>query len=1696
MKVYRDVVENGIVVKKEIFDIIECTYTGQFMGERSITATINWSSPIDFKVGDYVDLDMQSLVRGEGGEHGDVAHVERFYIYTMPTVKKTARAMSHGTAFEHTVTLYPAQHELACVQMRDMGNSMSADSIIYTGFDTVTFYGGAFELMERIMQVLNAAYNDGEGHGLWSYEIADAVNEQKNTALERFAFSFSGNTVMDALLKLTDKEGINTTFFINNRKIYVGFKRPYFCRVTEGNSIDTNISTQMFSFKYGKTSHESTAISHGGLFDITKTIGKELPITKLFAYGASRNLNRYYCSDRIAGGRYVNRVMLPSFDVDGKTDYIISEDAAAKYGIREGSKQFEDIYPSLRYMTYGDLRTIKYCIKVKASGLTGDNVTHPSIDIARVQCYKVVEGSNGVNSLVESAPQDDLAIYVHAEGKVVKVVLYGGLTNEDAIEKQRSHDILVPTRTVGGSDYIPGSCFLVHDDGFGSNGALHREDWFANPEAGNFTDEEKEEIKLHQIKYTDTFWLTDLYVFQSYEQTYFSRDGYSAWSWPRLNSKYTTERGNVAKNDTLVNTVIGVEPVTIVDTNMTSADLDKQQKSFDIYLGDTGFKIDEQNDFGEMVFVVAGTVKVSFLDGMLAGREFDVSGSVTDSQFSCICAYNDDGTLNDDFFNASDYSGTDVPQQAFQNGAIWRLRLNRMNLDEPDYSNLNVAIPNTLINASAGDHIVLLDIFMPDIYIHAAENRLLREARKYLDANDSGTVNYAITLDNVRMQQVPLYASQMREGLNVRMEDEDLSIQTENNGRYIADYRDKHLVSSSPVAEVTRNWEYVKTYISAKASVTSTELIVTVVLANVENWLNNPIRITQNGVNYDLGRPRRTESLGWSNEEGGYVYKIYYSKPSNIDFDSPYDIYRNQIRSLYKTFYLLSTSHAIDFTKGRYYNINLRVKDNGYVTPNALNFWLNQTRNGNESSFILPDMKVEEGHKEGESYLYLSISFYLNDSFNDSTVYYPTLRYSCDGRDASIALELISIYEQDYVDGSTILPYADFTIDSVTVKIYDSSNRTNSRPVREISATLSEQNNATSWATLMNRVENTEKESERNKQTYQEAVNTARRHYQTLLNLRDSIFDPDGTCNDVFLQIMMLQVGADSMNYYLDNTRQDANGTPHNYSVAEEDDGLFHFRVYNEDRLHHLVYTEHGGTWKHIGGNVDFTLNPNEDGTYPTYFVAIKCKQYSDDGEWVCEPIQHKVNEEEGYYYFNWGILSADVAGVYTLVETRGNAYMYGDNLIAGRISDLAKRSYFDLTRGEFALGEGLSYIQGILKIGNTLETSTELEDGMVVSNVLKLKDENGNVVAGFSGAHGTTDNPDNVFAFAGGTYEEAVYAAQNGYKKPNGKEITTLVQKDGKSKIGIFKIDDTIAVVDVPNQGKVIIDASSENGGIYVKDSEGVDRAAIISRTLEESGMLPTVSATQPISESGAMDGSCTSSGYYMQFGNEEKIVLVEAYYNAATINLANIAITVAEIEHTNIQSGSAVTGGASFRFEIISSLGDVLYSSEEFVTSNDVKTISITDVAFAIPGGYYKMCLVAKSRCSAYSPCQTTFSFTYQIKGSINYSNYKAKTVVSKDGFLSAYDSDHYFMVKNSASRQNIYAKGLSDKKGGDGSGELYVSSDFIAAFSNFLDTMSEYVKGVRTVGINVANANDMIAKISEIKSQLTETSLIANS
>lgn len=1398
--------DNSVI---SVIDIMKATYSGTDMGERKIVATIKFPTPIDFRMGDYVEIPMQTLLHSSESAAGSIGR-ERFYIYTEPITKKTARPMSAGDAFEITVTFYPRQYELGSTILRDnIQQKANPDNIIYTGFDTVSFVGGARALLDYCIASMNAQYVDNDGEPLWKYQLASSVDEQQNNALEYFSFSFSHTSVADALVKLNDPEQINTKFFINDRTIYVGYKRPYICKV----NLQEQIEDEPLKLMYGKTSYLPINHDRGLLLNIQKTVGDAVPVTKLFAYGAARNINRYYCADLIASGRYVNKLMLPSFSNDGRTDFVISEDGVKKFGIREGSKEF-DIYPSIEHMTYADIRGIKYCIKVKTSGITADlsnndgsfehSNTKSNYAVTRVQCYKVTpcEDNEGVNTLVPCAPPEDLVVIVRATGKVVKCILRGGKTNDEAIAKQIASDGKwsngngrVPAKTYRGTDYIPGSCFCVHDnnftDGEGNKySSSERDNWFNTPATAT-TDSASE---LHRIEYVDTFWLTDVYVFESYSQTHFRRDGYSAGAWARINN-------NSGYGDSLpINEVVAVEKIVITDTS--SNQNTTAQKTWDLYLRDLGFSLDEQNDFGDKVFVF-DTPKISIRDGLLTGREFTFgSGTPTDHQDYCVCAYNEDGTLNDDFFSGSGYTDRTVAQAAFAKGAIWRLRMNRIG-DDPELQSIGIILPNKELYVSEGDHVTLLDIYMPDVYVRAAENRLLREATKYLRQNDKGDIKYATDIDEVRINQIPMYAIQMREGVRVRLSDEDLKITTENAVRNIVDYPNglESQVSMFTVEhDVTT--ETVMTFFRFQPDV-------------IDTWNEyDSFESHVTGFNEELGRcaislPRISEmanveslDIFYSKEGGGYskdrnlaTYtkvspKILTTTPAEdnwlISFECSkeiYDIlvsdYRDIHVELYESIigtethkysnygkpYYAIANEIVEFLSGKYYEVTMDV-ETAFVT-NPIQFLLSKDRDvlGN---MYCPECRITQvsgANKEG--FQRIRVSFYLDNTFDDSVGYYTAVKYVADGNTEYASIRLLSVTEKDYDRMGDVVDYADSAIEQITIEIEDNTRSADTRilssypePIRKISLTLNNTPKATSWAKMMNRISATEQEIETYKSVKESLIKTARDNARAILSLRNSIFDPDATtenkCDYTFLHIMMMQLGADSMNYLLDKTYQDAGGALHNCSISRtSSEANPVFNVNNEDTLHHLVFTDgsQNGHWT-IKGPFSQTLQPNEDGSWSPYFVCIRCRKDGDnalnENAWICSKHQYAVNQDinpetgattdqygnlmTDYWYFNWAILTCpDNDGSYVLRETRGNAYMYGDSLICGKISSLAQNSYFDLNTGNFVLGgnkdgsAALSYIDGKLTIGGipNEDRINELIDEINKMNNLEIGGEN-----------------------------------------------------------------------------------------------------------------------------------------------------------------------------------------------------------------------------------------------------------------------------------------------------------------------------------------------------------------------------------
>lgn len=274
-------------------------YTGVFMAERACTSTFISDAKINFDVFDYIDY------RGE-----------RFELELLPTVKKISKHQ-----YSYDLNFVSLKYELERCMMRNI--VPSDNGIVYPTPLVVEFTGTVKYLAERIQACLDAMY----GKGVWSITLADGVDsEEKN-------ISMSNQNCWSALSLVNTEYKLN--YFVKGRSVTISGAEP----------VVNNV------FEYGKGK---------GLYEIERISDADTGIvTKLRAYGGTRNLDYSYpkkpeWTDSILPANYALsplRLMLPSFKTDGVTDFVLaSNEAIAKYGIREGVITYDDIYPSITGM--------------------------------------------------------------------------------------------------------------------------------------------------------------------------------------------------------------------------------------------------------------------------------------------------------------------------------------------------------------------------------------------------------------------------------------------------------------------------------------------------------------------------------------------------------------------------------------------------------------------------------------------------------------------------------------------------------------------------------------------------------------------------------------------------------------------------------------------------------------------------------------------------------------------------------------------------------------------------------------------------------------------------------------------------------------------------------------------------------------------------------------------------------------------------------------------------------------------------------------------------------------------------------------------------------------------------------------------------------------------------------------------------
>lgn len=251
-------------------------YTGEWMGERYVTVTIESPTPIDFVVGDYL------LYRGE-----------RFEINYDPAKTKKARQNTIGSAFTYDdIKFNSLADELTRCEFLDV--VLNDNELHFTGLPKVDFYGTVRDLADRIQANLNRVYKEKP----WKVVVSPEF-----TGDETLNVSADNIKVSGALEILVNDFEVYYT--IHDRTITIGA-----AAVPAGHI-----------FKFGKDN---------GLYEVKQTAESDQAIvTRLRAYGSTTNLpHRYY--NKLKGveihTQHFRRNVVASPNDEGYTFWYVSFD--------------------------------------------------------------------------------------------------------------------------------------------------------------------------------------------------------------------------------------------------------------------------------------------------------------------------------------------------------------------------------------------------------------------------------------------------------------------------------------------------------------------------------------------------------------------------------------------------------------------------------------------------------------------------------------------------------------------------------------------------------------------------------------------------------------------------------------------------------------------------------------------------------------------------------------------------------------------------------------------------------------------------------------------------------------------------------------------------------------------------------------------------------------------------------------------------------------------------------------------------------------------------------------------------------------------------------------------------------------------------------------------------------------------------
>lgn len=259
---------------KEI-SVHSLTYDGEWMGECSVSVSIENEAPVDFSIGDYL-----------------IYRNERFELNYDPGKIKQGRKNTLGDSFKYSdIKLNSLSDELARAEFLDVVLDDEAQ-LHYTALPDFVFYIGS---LDDLLDRLQANMNEQFGDKAWKFYSRNwKRSKTRGCEAARWEEIYGGDTTKEDT-GVADTEIDSTSISVQNQTVWEGlalvnsqFDVNFITRNREV-FVDTSGLLMQNTFKYGAAF---------GLVEINQDAESDQKIvTRMRAYGSEKNLpNRYYAT--------------------------------------------------------------------------------------------------------------------------------------------------------------------------------------------------------------------------------------------------------------------------------------------------------------------------------------------------------------------------------------------------------------------------------------------------------------------------------------------------------------------------------------------------------------------------------------------------------------------------------------------------------------------------------------------------------------------------------------------------------------------------------------------------------------------------------------------------------------------------------------------------------------------------------------------------------------------------------------------------------------------------------------------------------------------------------------------------------------------------------------------------------------------------------------------------------------------------------------------------------------------------------------------------------------------------------------------------------------------------------------------------------------------------------------------------------